>query len=524
MRPLVCLPPAFLMVVLASACGSESGGGGVGGSGGNAMPGTDAGGSMDAPGGSAVCNTTTPCQTPPPNACEGDTLRTYHDPNGSCVAGACSYRSTTQVCPNGCQGDRCLSAGTSDGGGPSGDGPPGQGGELCGQVRCSNPPANECDGSKLKQYFDPNGTCNAGVCTYKFSTRDCQRGCKDGSCIACTPGSAVFSADVTDLDSLATVGPLPALAGGAGYEIRSYMQVKDSFAGVRVPIRAPTKMTLVASSNYIDPLHDPSDTAYKGEWGLVFEATCNTQVSFAHIREVVKKVSDVTVPSTAGGSAGELVSAPVDFAAGEIIGYYIRGPGFFAWDFIVTDTSVTNPFINMPRYQDAQLKFLHAICPYDPYPPAMRQKYLDLLGTNNDPPKAGRKCGTVAHDRAGTVAGLWFHAPYSGGTPDQARSASSNPLSIFKAETDVVYVANLDGDINKAGFATFRIEPSNPTYRDPETITDSHCFERRTMPTAAATGWAYVKRVSETQMQVAYSEQGACPAAFPGTGVRNYYR
>ncbi|HXI54942.1 MAG TPA: hypothetical protein VNO55_02710 [Polyangia bacterium] len=480
------------------------------------------------------------CETPPANRCEGDVLKTFYDPNGTCQAGVCSYRYTMQTCPHGCQAGQCLQD-DCDGGtcGPPG-GMPGMcdggacdaGGcsspqcqaDPCSQVQCNAPPPNQCDGSMLKTYYDPNGTCSAGTCSYRFTTSACPRGCQDGKCItvSCLPGSASFTADVTDLASLQTVGPLPALAGGAGYEIRSYMQVKDSYAGVRVPIYAPANMTIQASVHYHDPLHDPADADYQGEWGLMFEASCTTQISFAHIREVVQKIADVTV--TSGSSAGELVSHPVDFLAGEIIGYYKRGPGYFAWDFVVTDSSVTNQFINMPRYVDGQLKFLHAICPYDPYPSQMRQPYLDLLGTNNDPPTVGRKCGTVAHDRAGTIAGVWFHAPYTGGGADAARSASGNPLSVFRAETDAVYLADLDGDTTTVGFETFRIDPTNPTYRDPETVTSSYCYERRTTPTAEPSGWAYFNLASATELHVAYAQQGGCPPTFPATGVRTYYR
>ncbi|MEP6654598.1 MAG: hypothetical protein ABJA82_14650, partial [Myxococcales bacterium] len=435
----------------------------------------------------------------------------------------------------GCAAGRCLDEASScDGGAPTcggggggngaGTGGSAGGGDPCSQVRCDMRPANVCEDAVLKTYPDPTGNCSNGVCNYRFTTQTCPRGCKNGNCVTCTPGSPTFTADVTDVNSLATVGPLPALAGGAAFEIRSYMQVKDSYAGIKVPIYAPTDMTIQASSHYTDPLHDPGDTDYHGEWGLVFEATCTTQVSFAHIREVVPEIAAVTVPSTMTGSAGELVSHTVDFKAGDIIGYYIRGPGYFAWDFIVTDSTVTNQFINMPRYLDGQLKFLHGICPFDPYPLAMRQKYLDILGTNLNPPVAGRKCGTLVHDVAGTAAGVWFHSPYTGGGADEARRASGNPLSLFKAETDVVFIADLDGDTDKVGFATYRIETFNPTYRNPEEITTSYCYERHSNPGSPADGWVYVKVLADAQLAVAYSLEGACPETFPSTGARIYYR
>ncbi|MDP9149400.1 MAG: hypothetical protein M3O36_05605 [Myxococcota bacterium] len=298
------------------------------------------------------------------------------------------------------------------------------------------------------------------------------------------------------------------------------MSVKDSYIGVPLPIYAPTNMTIQGSVHYHDPLHNPSDMNYQGEWGLTFEASCNTLVSFAHVRSVVQKISDVTASAPDGGSGTSLVTHPVDFAAGEIIGYYIHDVGYLAWDFVVTDASVTNAFGNQARYVDGQLKYLHAICPFDPYPPTQRQTYLSLLGTTVDPPVAGRSCGTVAHDRLGTVAGAWFHSPYAGEGAQQARDASRNPLSVFKAETGAVYVADLDGTGSSVGFLTFRIDATNTTYRDPETITSTYCYERQ----SGMTGWAYLNLVSNTQLQVVYSATGACPASFPNANVETYYR
>src|SRR5204863_88469 len=80
-----------------------------------------------------------------------------------------------------------------------------------------------------------------------------------------------------------------------------------------------------------------------------------------------------------------------------------------------------------------------------------------------------------------------------------------------KAETDAVYVADLDGDTNKVGFDTFRIDPTNPTYLDPESVTSSHCYERHLTPTDPATGWAYLDLVSATELRVAYAKDGAWP-------------
>lgn len=389
-------------------------------------------------------------------------------------------------------------------------------------MQCNTPPPSACNGQILTTYYDPNGTCVQGVCEYRFTTQTCPTGCQNGACSTCTPGSATFSADVTDFDSLATVGPLPALASGAGYEVRSYMQVKDSYAGIPVPIYAPADMVLESSVNYRDPAHDPSDSGYAGEWALMFSASCDTQVSFAHIRQVVAAISDATDKSP--GSNGIALSR-VAFKAGDVIGSYTRGPGYFAWDFVVSDAATTNTFVNMPRYEDAQLKYLHTICPFDPYPADTRQKYLAILGNNNDAPVAGRKCGTVEHDKAGSAAGVWFHAPYARGQGQDARARSGNPVSLFTSEWGSVYAADLDGDATTVGFTTFRIDPSNPTFKDPETITTDYCYERRASSiTLVNEGWVYFHLVSNDVMHMAWSPTGACPPSFPASGYATLYR
>src|SRR5256885_1625087 len=138
---------------------------------------------------------------------------------------ACACGSTAAPGPVNMEVGRDARA-TPDGGAPAPAADaldaPAPGGDPCAQVRCDSPPASSCAGDALKNYY-----AMGGVCSPRFPTQDCPRGCQDGACIThvCTPGSAVFTSDVPDVASLATVGPLPALAGGAGYEIRSYMQV-----------------------------------------------------------------------------------------------------------------------------------------------------------------------------------------------------------------------------------------------------------------------------------------------------------
>ncbi|HEY6879486.1 MAG TPA: hypothetical protein VI299_15775, partial [Polyangiales bacterium] len=397
-------------------------------------------------------------------------------------------------------------------------------GDPCSGVVCSSPPASTCDGNTLVSYSFA-GSCVSGTCTYPQQTTPCQQGCANGQCTrsVCTPGAAVFSHDITDVDALFAVSPLPALSGSAAYEVRSFMQFKDSYIDVSVPIYAPADGRIVAASHYRDPLHSPSDTSYMGEWGLVFEATCTTSVTLAHVHDVPQAVADALGQST-GGSGLLQLDTPIPLHAGDVLGHYVRGVGYGAWDFVVLDQSVTNTFVNQDRFVDADLKYLHAICPFDPFVPELRQRYYGLLGTTSDPPVQSRSCGTVAHDKLGTAAGLWFHLPYARGQGLDARSTTGNPFSLFSAVFGSVFVADLDGTAVAPGFLTFRIDPENPTFRDPETITTSHCYERRDGPGGSASGWAFVHVVSDTELDLAYDVTGACPQQMPTSGVTRLYR
>ncbi len=332
---------------------------------------------------------------------------------------------------------------------------------------------------------------------------------------ASTVCSPRFTAHVTDVAAVRSVTPLPALASGVAYEIRSYVTVKDSYAGVPVPFYAPTKMKLVGSKHYW-PQGAPQ--GYVADWHLHFESVCdpNMSIDFAHVKDVALKVAAVS--NTAidyVSSAWAQVSSQVVFAPGEIFGYYIKGLNSIAWDFIVLDKGVTNTFANQARYSGS--KYENATCPYDKYDQPLKGSYTALIAGFGQTPTGNMGCGTVMHDKVGTIAGVWFpnSDPRTGvytGAPD---GYYGSPLSAFLGEDKIVYLGNLNN-------SALRVDPSNPTYKDPETITTSHCFQNYPTPDKPD-GYAFYQVVSNTEMRVAYSPSGVCPSSMP-TAYKSYYR
>jgi hypothetical protein len=208
---------------------------------------------------------------------------------------------------------------------------------------------------------------------------------------------------------------------------------------------------------------------------------------------------------------------PVDFEAGELIGHYIKGTNSIAWDFIVLDHAITNSFANQPRYEASRVKLLNVICPYERYTEALRQSYFDLLAGPGQPPGAKLGCGTVQQDQAGTAAGAWFldPNPASGVYGAAPRGLYGSPFAAFKGEDGVVYLAGVNN-------LSLRIQTDNPTYRDPRMVTGSHCYQNYPTP-SAPDGYVMLNLTSPTQMQVAYSPTGVCPAIIP-SGFETYYR
>ena len=169
--------------------------------------------------------------------------------------------------------------------------------------------------------------------------------------IACSVRDVSFIVPVVDPSVVQMVTPIGGVgAGGTEIVGRSYIHPKAEYEDIALPVRAPTDMRLIAVTHYIPP-GAPVDGSYRSDWALTFEVGCDVSLSFYHIKGVVPSIEAQATGGIKSRSAPEPVSQTIEFKAGDIIGYYIRGFHSIAFDFIVNDRRVTNPFQNQRRYE-----------------------------------------------------------------------------------------------------------------------------------------------------------------------------
>jgi hypothetical protein len=317
-------------------------------------------------------------------------------------------------------------------------------------------------------------------------------------------------------DNISMVTPI-GLIGGGGTEIvgRSYVFPKSEIEG-SIPIYAPTAMRLIGGVRYI-PSGAPED--YHPDWALAFAPDCSGQVliELYHVKDVVPALSDAIGDEISQSSAWHSVNTVVHFAAGDQIGAYIHGPTSVAWDYIVKDDAVTNPFTIAERY--ATSNTLHVICPYQYYTPELREQFEALLGAPGVGPISGTSCGSVAVDVAGSIAGQWFLDP----DPATGRGTLSltdgygNPHAIVEYPDHSITFGNVG-----SSFQGFRIFSEAPTWKAPAEVTDQHCYQLGNP--GSPEGWLYYELVSATEMKLFYAATGECPETAPTEGGRTYYR
>ena len=160
---------------------------------------------------------------------------------------------------------------------------------------------------------------------------------------------------------------------------------------------------------------------------------------------------------------------------------------------------MTNRFANQERYeQTGDLQYLlHADCPFDYFDEPIRSEFRSRFGSWQGR-AAGFDCDFEV-DVVGTIAGGWFLTPFepSGG--------------FAPADWGFVVKIAADGAVDLNGpEASIRTLPEDPTFADPKTVADEHCFHDYKRPDR----YAYVKVISNSETAVAFGD-GACPAALP---------
>ena len=220
-------------------------------------------------------------------------------------------------------------------------------------------------------------------------------------------GAGVFSTLPVPVSAILAATPI----GNMGPPVHTIPTDHVGFyiTGTGVPLSAPgaLRVTTVRKTRYLTSPFRAGQSDY-----AIYATVCrDVTINLGHITTVVSKIESQTgtncqTYSTVDETVEACLNdhADISFTAGEAIGT-VGGPTAGAFDMGVYDSSHSNGFVNAFRFSSMTNT---AICPYDPFAPALRNQIDAVIGepgrfASGESPR----CGTMAVDVAGTARGVW---------------------------------------------------------------------------------------------------------------------
>lgn len=325
----------------------------------------------------------------------------------------------------------------------------------------------------------------------------------------------VFTKKMFDPAKVESIMPMGELNGGY-VETQTIngvvINVKRDSNGVADPIEiyAPADMTFEDYSYFPDPRAPDRPT----QWHLGFRISRDMKLSFDHISWVPDNIKEVTPPTKNSGYVPP--TKKLTFKAGDLIAKSSGTREANNWNIYLRDNKKSNTFVNQARYEKVRenYSYVNAVCPFDYHEETIKQEFLALMGYY----EAGQSktCGSNSQDVKGSISGMW-HLNKEGMLEDY-EGQYATPFSIYKTSANEVIIYEIDRK-------RFILGATNETYKDPATITDSHCYNLTEYGNDRTTkGYAYFRVDSDTEMSVVYSATGSCPAEFPANDAKKYYR
>ena len=325
----------------------------------------------------------------------------------------------------------------------------------------------------------------------------------------------VFTAPITDLGKIDFI-LAPMVISGNRFKSRSYVWIgrDQNNQPYEVPVYAPVDSKLTWITFYVEPAQTEDGVWVDVEqYSLTFGVSCEVSYGYDHILRLAEDIAAVA-PSEASKSTRDTgLPASLLVKARDLIGYTTGTAAAHNWDFVFNNSSKRNEFANQERYENTgDLRGLvTADCPYDYFGEDVRNEYYSLLTGGVGGIIEDTNC-LISHDKPRTAAGGWFKDPFSRGT--------SHPYIPGWALAIGTWA---DGQIRVNGEqASVWVEPGQPTYADPKTVTSEHCYEHLGNPDQPPARFVYLQLLSETEMAVAFGE-GSCPQQLP-QDHETYYR
>lgn len=190
--------------------------------------------------------------------------------------------------------------------------------------------------------------------------------------------SPVFTNHITDIHKVNYVATPPTMGAGPSLKTHSYIGTDHA----RVPIYAPTAMTLKSGSHYVG-----------GPYMFEFQVSCEVVVRFGHVTNPVDSIKNLLPSEPKSGSQTQELN-PVSFAAGEVIAYTTGTDAAGNWDFGVYNSATTNRYVNDANWNNSAT-YTTAVCPFEYFTQDLKSMYASkfnasILGGN--PPHGESFC------------------------------------------------------------------------------------------------------------------------------------
>ena len=187
--------------------------------------------------------------------------------------------------------------------------------------------------------------------------------------------SPVFTNHITDTSKINYVVPPPTMGSGPSLKPHSYIGTDNA----RVPVYAPTDMTLITGAYYI-----------YGPYGLDFRVSCEVKLRFGHITEPIDEIKSVFPDTPAQDTRDQKIDHEISFKAGDLIGYTTRGN----WDFGVYNSSTSNRYADDPNWNNSTI-YTTAVCPFDYFTASLKSAYTTKFNSQilcGNPPHGESFC------------------------------------------------------------------------------------------------------------------------------------
>ena len=298
----------------------------------------------------------------------------------------------------------------------------------------------------------------------------------------------------------------------SGTSQHSYVYPRYDLEPAGVPVYAPVDSFLtfaVSTLTYDNGVKD---------YGLTFVVSCEVSFRFGHVvnpdQRIVERVageSDGTWSVTPALWGVTEQIDPVFFEAGDVLFRHLPNrPGTNqGFDYGVFNSTRVNQFLNPDRWSQWNT-FFHGGCPFDYLEEPARSEVVALIREGT--------CHGVNREVAGTLAGMWHFDESARGGGD---------LVFVEYFDDLIHVSGLNSPDTETEFI-LRFTPGQATYRLPQEVTASHCYEGSNVVASAEIEgsfdymFVYAEIVDDLTLNVAFGD-GTCPATFP-TEYTTYFR